>query len=172
MAGASRRSMALIDDDSAVDSLPIALAGTIILIAIIVAMAAFGLKNATPAVEMASVDRQIKAVASDCRFLLSLAARQLDDPGSPAGAMRNVEFDLPEGTEYLSFGYDPDSDGGHEGTIYYKVCGTKKAFVIDEGVKFLAEDGGRVILRPGRYGLCIEYVCDPLNRRYLLVSGR
>jgi hypothetical protein len=163
--------MALIDDDSAVDSLPVALAGTIIMIAIIVAMAAFGLKNATPAVEMASVDRQVKAAASDCCFLLSMAARQLDDPGSPAGAMRNVEFDLPEGTEYLSFGYDPDSGGGHEGTIYYKVCGTKKAFIVDEEARFRATDRGPMILKPGRYHLIVEYACDVLGRKYLLLHA-
>jgi hypothetical protein len=40
--------MALNDDDSAADSLPIALAGTVILVAIIIALAASGIMNATP----------------------------------------------------------------------------------------------------------------------------
>jgi hypothetical protein len=163
--------MALIDDDSAADSLPLALAGTMILVAVIVALTAFGIRNATPSVEMASVDRQTEAIANDCRFLLSLAPRHLDDPGSPPGAMRNVEFDLPEGTEFLSFGYDPESGGGHGGTIYYKVCGSKKAIVVDERAIFRAAEGSHTILRPGMYHLRVEYACDALGRRYLLLSA-
>jgi hypothetical protein len=159
--------MALIDDDSAADSLPVALAGTVILMAVIVGLAAFGIMNATPAVEMASVDGQVKAVANDCRFLLSLAPRHLDDPGSPAGAMRYADFDLPEGTEYLSFGHDPESGGGHAGTIYYKVSGSKKAFVVDERVIFRPE----TVLKAGHYHVSFEYSCDALGYRYLLLSG-
>jgi hypothetical protein len=163
--------MALIDDDSAVDSLPVALAGTVILIAVIVGLAAYGIRNVSPAVKMASVDGQVKAVANDCRFLLSQAPRHLDDLGSSPGAMRNVQLNLPEGTEHLSFGYDPDTGGGHEGTIYYKVSGSKKAIVVDERVTFDAAGENPVILRPGSYDLCIEYTCDTLGHRYLLVSG-
>ena len=162
--------MALTDDDSAVDSLPVALVGTVIIIALIVALAAFGIKNAAPALEMASVDRQVGAVANDCRFLLSLAPRQLDDPGSPPGAMRYVRIDLPGGTEYVSFGYDPDSGGGHAGTIYYKVLGAKKAIVVVEGATFRADEGNPMILRAGRYDLRIEYARDALGHRYLLVT--
>jgi hypothetical protein len=164
--------MALSDDDSAADSLPVALAGTVILMAVIVALAAFGIRNVMLSVEMASADRQAQAVANDCRFLLSMAPRHLDDPGSPPGAMRTVEFDLPEGTEYLSFGYDPDAESGHEGTIFYKVGGSKKAIVVDERAKFGTVAGSYTVLRSGRYDLCIEYACDTLGQRYLLVSHR
>jgi hypothetical protein len=159
--------MALTDDDSAADSLPVALAGTVILIAIIVSLTAFGIRNATPSVEIASVDRQVNEVANECRFLLSQAPRQLDDSGSPPGAMGNVELDLPEDTEYLSFGYDPEAKGGHRGTIYYKVGGTKKAVVVDEQMSFK----NTVTLSSGRYNLLIEYASDSLNRRFLLVSS-
>jgi len=158
-------------DNSAADSLPVALAGTVILMAIIVGLAAFGIMNATPAVEMASVDGQVKTVANDCRFLLSMAPRHLDDPGSTPGAMRYADFDLPEGTEYLSFSYDPDSGEGHAGTIYYKVCGSKKAVVVDEMAEFRAKEGGHTILRPGRYHICVEYACDSLGGRWLLIAG-
>lgn len=163
--------MALIDDDSAADSLPIALAGTVILLTVIVSLAAIGTKNAMPSVELASVDRQAEAAANDCRLILSMAPRHLDDPCAPPGAMRYVEFDLPEGTEYLSLGYDPDSGGGHGGTIYYKVSGSNKAIIVDERATFRATEGDRVILGPGRYGLCIEHACDVLGHRYLLISG-
>jgi hypothetical protein len=163
--------MALTDDDSAVDSLPVALAGTVILVSLIVALMAFGIRDVTPSVEMASADRQVRAVANDCRLILSMAPRHLDDTGSPPGALRNLVFDLPGGTDYMSFGYDPDSGGGHEGTIYYKVDGSKKAIVVDERARFLAAGGGHTILRPGRYYLCLEYACDALGHRYLLLSG-
>lgn len=163
--------MALTDDDSATDSLPIALAGMVILIAIIVSLAAFGVRNAMPSVEMASVDRQAATLANDCRFLLSMAPRCLDDPGSPPGAMHNVKLNLPASTEYLSFGYDPDSEGGHEGTIYYRVSSSKKAIVVDERAAFCTADGEHVILRPGSYDLRIEYARDALGRRYLQISG-
>ena len=163
--------MALTDDDSAVDSLPVALAGTVILLAVIVALTASGIKEATPSLAMSSVDRQASDVANECRFLLSLAPRLLDDPGSPPGAMRDVELDLPEGTGYLSFGYDPDSDGGHGGTIYYKVGGSKKAIVVDGEATFHSEEGDHVILGPGRYHLRIEYARDQLGRRRLYISS-
>lgn len=162
--------MAQINDDFAVDSLPIALAGTVILIAVIVALTTFGVTNATPSIEMASADRQAQAAANDCRFLLSLATRSLDDPGSPPGAMRYVDFDLPEGTEYLSFGFDPESGGGHRGTIYYKVSGSKKAVIVDERAIFRTKEDDHAILRSGRYRLSIEYARDALGSRLLLVA--
>jgi hypothetical protein len=164
--------MALTDDDSAVDSLPVALAGTVILLAVIVALTAYGIKNATPSVEMASVDSQVNAMVNDCRFLLSLAPRPLDDPGAPPGATHIERLDLPEGLEYLSFGFDPEAeDGSHEGTLYYKVGGSKKALVVDERARFRAADGSHTLLRSGRCNICIEYARDALGHRYLLISG-
>jgi hypothetical protein len=163
--------MALTDDDSAVDSLPVALAGTVLLLAVIVALMASGVRNATPSIETADVDRQAQASANDCNFLLSLSPRHLDDPGSPPGAMRTVQLHLPGGTEYLSFGYDPDSRGGNRGTIYYKVGGSKKAIVVDVSATFRAADGSTTLLRPGRYDVSIEFACDAIGRRYLLVSS-
>jgi hypothetical protein len=164
--------MALTDDDSAVDSLPVALVGTVILLAVIVALAAFGVWNATPSVATASVDCQVNAMANDCRFLLALAPRPMDDPGAPPGATRIEWLDLPESLEYLSFGSDPEAeDGSHEGTIYYKVGGSKKAIVVDERARFRAADGSHTILLSGRYDVYIEYVCDAIGHRYLLLSG-
>ncbi len=158
-------------DDSAVDSIPVALVASILVVAIITGLAAFGLTNATPAIQLATVDRQVSAMANDCRFLLSLASRNLDDPCSPQGAFRVVEIDLPDGTEYLSFGRDPDTGDGHPGTIYYKVCGTKKAIIVDNGAAFMTSDGSSTILRSGRYDISIEYARDTLGHRYLLVTS-
>lgn len=171
MAGASRRYMApTARDDSAVDSIPVALAATVIIIGIIAGLAAFGIRNTTPAMQLASVDTQANAMANDCRYLLSLAPRYLDDPCSPKGAYRTIELDLPDGTEYLSFGYDPEADGKENGVIFYKVYGARKAIIVDETAKFRASDGGRAILSPGRYNIGIEYARDALGHRYLLIS--
>jgi hypothetical protein len=158
-------------DDSAADSIPVALVATVLVMAIITGFTAVGLKNAMPAVQLASVDRQVDTIANDCRFLLSLAPRNPGDPCSPHGAYQTIEIDLPDGTEYLSFGQDPDSGDGHPGTIYYKVCGTKKAVIVDTGATFQASDGGSAILRSGRYDIGIEYARDSLGHRYLLISG-
>jgi hypothetical protein len=163
--------MALTDDVSAVDSLPVALVGTVILLAVIVALAAFGVRNASSSVAMASVGGQVNAMANDCRFLLALAARPLDGPGVPPGATRIERLDLPEGIAYLSFGYDPDTGSGHEGTIYYNAGGSKKAIVVDERMRFRAADGSSGILRSGRYYISIEYARDAIGNRYLLISG-
>lgn len=157
-------------DDSAADSIPVALVATVLIMAIITGLAAFGLTNAVPAVQLATVDRQASAMANDCRFLLSMAPRNLDDPCSPQGAFRAIELELPDGLEYLSFGYDSDSGNGHQGTIYYKVSGTKKAVIVDERAIFQSTDDSYVILRSGRYDVCIEYARDTLGHRYLLIS--
>jgi hypothetical protein len=157
-------------DNRAVDSIPVALAATVIVIAIIVGLAAFGIGNATPAIQLASVDTQANAVANDCRYLLSLAPRYLDDPCSPQGAYRTMELDLPEGTEYLSLGFDPEADGKADGLIYYKVCGSKKAIIVDRLMKFKTASGDRMILRSGKYRISLEYARDALGQRYLLVT--
>ncbi|MGA9139859.1 MAG: hypothetical protein WBZ29_06520 [Methanocella sp.] len=159
------------DDDSAADSIPVALVASLLVMAIIVGFAAVGLKNATPAIQLASADRQVGAMANDCRFLLSLAPRNMDDPCSPKGAFREMEIVLPDGTEYLSFGRDPDSGDGHPGTIYYKVCGTKKSVIVDTGATFKASDGSSTILRSGRYDISFEYARDVPGHRYLLISN-
>ncbi|OPY26125.1 MAG: hypothetical protein A4E28_02720 [Methanocella sp. PtaU1.Bin125] len=158
-------------DDRAADTIPIALVATVLVIAIMTGLAAFGLTNAAPAVQMAAVDRQVGVMANDCRLLLSMAPRNLDDPCSPQGAFRLIALDLPDGLEYLSFGYDPDSGGGHRGTIYYAVCGTKKALIVDESAVFRTAGSGRTMPGPGRYELCIEYARDAPGHRYLLVSA-
>jgi hypothetical protein len=156
-------------DESAADSIPVALVATVLVMAVITGLAAIGLTNAGPAIQMAAVDRQVSAMANDCRLLLSMAPRNLDDPCSPQGAFRAIELDLPDGLEYLSFGYDPDSGGGHEGTIYFKVCGTKKAIIVDERAMFLAADDSYTILSSGRYDLYVEHARDALGHRYLLI---
>lgn len=162
--------MSIARDESAADSIPIALIATVLIMAIITGLVAFGLTNAAPAVQLATVDRQVSTMANDCRLLLSMAPRNLDDPCSPRGAFRAIEINLPDGLEYLSFGYDPDSGRGHQGTIYYKVYGTKKAIIVNEGASFMAAIDSPTILQSGRYNLYIEHAHDALGHRYLLIS--
>ena len=66
-------------DDLGVDSLPVALAASLIIVAVIVSLAAIGLRNAEPMVSTASVDGQISALSNDCKAMLA---------SSPSGPFR------------------------------------------------------------------------------------
>jgi hypothetical protein len=163
----------VIRDELGADSLPSAIAGAALLMAIIAGLAAAGIDNAMPAAETASADGQADSLANECRLLLSMAPGNLADPGSAAGAFQVVELSLPADTEYLSFGLDPEAGRSHPGTIYYKVAGTKKAVVVDRDVRFLGPGGRSTepgpVLRAGRCRVTIEHWRDALGQRYLLV---
>jgi len=162
-------------DDRGVDSLPLALAASLMILAAIVALAALGLREAGPMVSTASVDGQIQEMANGCRALLVGSPRDLLDPASPAGASMEITLSLPRDTGYVSFG-----GGEAEGTVYYEVHGNRKAVVIDRGVKLRegAKKGGtivpsrghRVLEGGGEYELTIEYEYDRgLGERYLVI---
>lgn len=169
-----------ITDDRGADTLPVALVATVLILALIVGFAAVGVKNLAPVSDSASVDRQARAFAADCQSLLSLAPGYLDDPSSPPGAAKIVEFDLPGSTEYFSFGLDPESGEGNEGTLYYRAGSSKKAIVIDTGVRFReCGDGGLISvlegnhlsIGPGKSRLSFEHAVDSCGNRYLLISS-
>lgn len=169
----------MIPDEQGADTLPVAFVATLIITAAIVGIAATGIHNASPAIDIGSADVQAQALAADCRALLACAPRYLDDPGSPGGATKIVELSLPDSTQYFGLGYDPEAVENGGGIIYYSVAGSKKAVVVDTGVKFRScGDGtlasvlktGPVVLHGGRYRLTIEYACDAAGNRYLLVG--
>lgn len=166
----------MIGDEKGADSLPVALAGAVLLAAIITGMAALGFDNAIPAIETTSADGQAETLVNGCQLLISMAPGNLEDPGSPAGAMQTFDLDLPGGTEYLAFGFDPDVGGGNEGTIYYKVHGTKKALVVDMDVMFrkpgktMVPEKSHMVLHAGRNSISIEYGRDAIGQRYLLTK--
>lgn len=161
----------MIPEELGADTLPLAFLATLLLTAAIVGIAALGISDLSPAVEEGSADAQAKALAATCQALLTGAPRYLDDPGSPAGATQIVDLSLPASTEFFTL--------GDEGIISYSVAGTKKAFTVAEGVSFRGRGSGTlasvlksdsVTLRGGRYSLEIEYTCDALGHRYLLVG--
>lgn len=169
-------------DDRGVDSLPVALVASALLLALILGFTAMGLRNVQPLVSGASVDDQVSKMANGCRAMLDSAPRDLADPGSPPGAMRLFELLLPEDTEYIGLGYDPEAEGSDEGTIYYKVHGSKKATVVDINVKFregekrgddiAPSDRHTLMYGGGRRDLALEYAYDPaLGERYILSTG-
>ncbi len=167
-------------DEHGVDSLPMALASSLIILAAIVALAALGLREAGPAVCTAATDGRILELSNDCRSLLAGSPRDLLDPASPPGASMKITLSLPRDTRYVAFGADPGSDESDEGTIYYEVHGNKKAVVIDRGVKFregvkkggtvVPSLGHRVIEGGGKYELTLEYEYDRgFAERYLVI---
>ena len=149
-------------DDRGVDSIPVALVASALMLALVLGFAAIGLKNAQPMVSAASVDDQVSKMANGCRAMLASAPRNLLDPASPPGATRSFELALPQDTEYVGLGYDPEAEVSDEGTIYYKVHGSKKAIIVDKNVKFregeksgseiVPSDSHTVIYGGGRYG--------------------
>ncbi len=162
-------------DERGVDSLPVALAASLVVLAAIVALAAMGLRGAEPIVSTASADNQLQELSGDCRALLAGSPRDLLDPASTPGSSLKKTLSLPSGTEYVSFGGE-----GDEGTISYEVYGNKKAIVVDTGVKFregvkkdhavVPSRGHRVIEGGGRYELTLEYEYDRgLDERYLVI---
>jgi len=162
-------------DERGVDSLPVALASSLIILAIIIGLAAHGIRQAEPAVSMASVDGQVSVLSNDCRALLACSPRDLLDPASPPGAAKMITLSLPPDTRYVAFGTETN-----EGTIYYDVHGNKKAVVVDGRVKFRegVKKGGivvpsqkhRVIEGGGKYELTIEYEYDRgFDERYLVI---
>jgi hypothetical protein len=157
-----------------VDSLPVAMAASLILLAAIAGIAAQGLREAEPIVSTASVDGQLSTVANDCMALLACAPRDLLDPASAPGAAKTITLSLPSDTRYVAFG-----DGADEGTIYYEVHGNKKSVVVGR-VKFRegVEKGGimvpskehRVIRGGGTYELTIEYQYDRgFDEKYIII---
>lgn len=169
------------DDDSGVDSMPVAMVATALLVALLLALIATGLKTTQPIVSVASVDDQISKIANACRAMLTSAPRDLSDPASPPGASRLFTLRLPGDTEYVGFGFDPEGYASHEGTIYYRVHGDKRAIVVDDGVKFREGEkrGGKVVpslrhtvLYGGTYDLTLEYAYDAaFDERYLISTG-
>lgn len=162
----------MIPDEQGADTLPMAFVATLLITAAIVGIAVAGVKNVSPTIDSGAVDVQAEALAADCQALLSCAPRYLDDPGSPQGVTKIVDLNLPRSTEYFEL--------GDHGVISYTVAGSKKAIVVDAGVSFRARGDGTVasvlqdegvVLHGGRYRLEIEYACDALGNRFLLVGS-
>ncbi len=156
-----------------VDSIPVAMAASMAVLAAIACLAGLGLSRAEPAISMASVDSRLLELSNDCRALLASAPRDLLDPASPQGATKRITLSLPPGAN-VTFG----SEEG-EGTIIYEVRGSRKAIAIGhvrlrEGVEkggvMVPSERHMTIEGGGRYELTIEYEYDrSMNEKYLII---
>jgi hypothetical protein len=167
-------------DERGVDSLPIALASSLIILSIILGLAAHGLGAVQPLLSGTSAAVQLSSMSNDCKALLAGAPRDLSDPASPPGARKEVMLNLPADSEYVSFGIDPGSESVFEGAIYSNVHGEKKILVVDKLARFRegVELGGRVVPSEshkvirggGHYELTLEYAYDrAFDEKYILV---
>lgn len=164
-------------DESGADSLPLEIAGSIALLAIVLGLISYGLSAAMPAVNTAAADHEMLLLSGACSSLLVSGPRDLTDQGAFPSAIKTVDVVLPPGTEYVSMGEDPGSSSSHEGTVYYGVHGNKKAIVVNPHVKIRARDwypdpsshGHSTIYGSGKYRITIEAAYDPVTgERYLL----
>lgn len=157
-----------------VDSLPVAMVASLLVLAAIAGIATLGLGHARPMVSSASVDGQLFELANDGKALLASSPRDLLDPASSPGASKTISLSLPVDTGYVAFG-----SGEEEGTIVYEVHGDRKAIALGrvrlrEGIEnegiMLPSKKHRVIEGGGRYQITIEYVYDrSLDVKYLII---
>jgi hypothetical protein len=167
-------------DELGVDSLPIALVSSLIVLSIVLGLVTSGLITVRPMISCSSIDGQLSALANDCKALLMESSRDLSDPASPPGACIKISLCLPADTEYVAFGADPMADNVFEGAIYYKVHGEKKVLVVDklamfrEGVEdsttVVPSKSHKAIIGGGHYELTLEYECDrAFGQKYIVV---
>lgn len=157
-----------------VDSIPVAMAASLIVLASIVSLVSLGLSRAQPMVSTASVDGQLYALSNDCAALMASAPGDLTDPSSPPGASKTITLSLPSDTACVSFGTDEA-----EGSIIYDVHGNRKAIALGNvrlraGVEksgvIVPSKEHRVIEGGGRYEITIEYEYDrSLDEKYLII---
>lgn len=175
-------------DENGIDTIPLKLVVYLILIGIIIALTAIGLKNVGPPIDGALMERQLGEVKSSLELMQSGYARDPSDPYAATGNIRTFELVLPERLEYLAFGADPDPDNNgiltdtppdlvtdNGNVIYYKLVGDGKRMVklkdsvhICEGElvngRWLPRSvdglGQGVVLTGGSQSVTFELVCD------------
>lgn len=137
------------EDERGIDTVPLKLVVYLCLVGVVIVLLALGLKNASPSMDEALIERQMGELTSSLEQMQSGYARDLSDPYAPTGNIRSFELVLPERLEYLSFGADPDPDNNGILTdtppdlltddgdvIYYKLTGGGKTLVqLDDSVR-------------------------------------
>jgi len=175
-------------DEHGIDTIPLKLVVYLVLVGIIIALTAIGLKNAGPPMDGALMERQLGGVKSGIELMQSGYARDLSDPYAATGNIRSFDLVLPERLEYLSFGVDPDPDNNgilndtppglvtdNGDVIYYKLRGDGKRLIklqdpvrIREGElvegRWLSRSvdglGQAVVLTSGSQSVTFELVYD------------
>jgi len=129
-------------DENGIDTIPLKLVVYLVLVGIIIALVAIGLKNVGPPMDGALMESQLGEVKSGIELMQSGYARDLSDPYTVTGNTRSFDLLLPERLEYISFGVDPDPDNNgiltdtppglvtdNGDVIYYKLMGDGKRLV-------------------------------------------
>jgi len=131
-----------LNNEQAIDTIPLKLIVYLTLIGMILLLAAIGLKNTVPPMDTSIMEQQITRIKPSIEQMQSGYARDLADPNAPTGNIRSIEVTLPDSLEYLSFGVDPDPDNNgiltdtppglvtdNGNVIYYKLTGTGKNII-------------------------------------------
>ncbi len=164
------------DDEQGIDTVPLKLVVYLVLVGVIIAIAAVGLKNAGPQMDEALMQRQMGELKSSFQQMQSGYARDLSDPYAPTGNIRNFDLVLPDSLEYICFGVDPDPNNGiltdtppgletdDGNVIYYKLT---------DGSKTLVKLDNSIHLREGVFsgGLWAPNVVDGLQQALVIRGG-
>ena len=157
--------MRLVANKRGTTFIPMRVVISIILAAIIVAIAYVGLHNAMKEKEVSNVKKQCEElVAMLSTMVKSGDARDVENPFDSSGDTREYNFSFPSSLVYIGFGVDPDPDNDgviesgltDEGNcIFYKIEGRSKEVIwLDKSIKLREgkyEDGKWILKEPEGY---------------------
>lgn len=167
----------MIKDDSGVETSPITVAGTLILVSLVFFMAIGGLERAMQQVNITMMEMKVNKIAESCRSMLA------SPPGESkySGARCSIIFEAPKNIDYISFGSDPDSNESHEGILYYSVSGNKRSLIVDESIIFretmtignniLPSTKHLIITSPGKYEINFMLFYDKVTGKKYILSN-
>lgn len=94
----------------AVDTIPLKLVVYLALLAAVLVLVLHAWNAATPALEDAEIEAQVRTASLSILSIQDGYARNSADNYSSSGSMCTLEFSLPASVRYLSFGVDPDPE--------------------------------------------------------------
>ena len=184
--------MKLVVDKKGATFIPMRVMISIVLAAIIVAIAYVGLHNAMKEKEVSNVKKQCEElVAMLSTMVKSGDARNVENPFDSPGDTREYNFSLPSSLVYIGFGVDPDPDNDgvlesgltYEGNcIFYRIEGRSKEVIwLEESIKFregkyengiwiLREPEGYIIDGGGKTTLIFELI-EKKGEKYILIHA-
>ncbi|MCD4846216.1 MAG: hypothetical protein K8R25_17195, partial [Methanosarcinales archaeon] len=79
-----------LENEQAIDTIPLKLIVYLTLIGLILLLAAIGLKNAVPPMDTSIMEQQITRIKPSIEQMQSGYARDLSDPNAPTGNIRSI----------------------------------------------------------------------------------
>jgi len=178
-------------DDIAADMIPIRLIMSIVIIAAVTLLVAFGYMNFRISSAENKVEQECRAIESKLfSMIASGVARDVDELNADDGTIRSCSMNLPDNLIYLSFGVDPDPDNDGDldtgltvngSVMFYRVDGgSKKAVWLDDDFKFreglffgnkwiINGDGQGFILKSGGKSSLIFELVKKNNESFVLI---